>query len=584
MSDVRSQVEMLLRSGLNDEALAQELDTLVKDPDFSQSADLWAPALYDRDPRYFAPFLARNLTAMQADVIKTLLPRMAADGQRDLFIALYRVAINEADWNADLSAQAQTLATDDALAQAVRLRADVPAAYALGEDLALVLYQRIPTVFAQVLLAHVLPGYDWQNSRQRAYQELRQAAKARADDAVYWRIFRVFADTSEWTVEMMRLAQQPIAPADITQELAKRRLDQPLNMDPAVLVTFLDRYGTALIPFVDANLDWFGRLNADLLLEAIERMGDAGLLRRVFFRFGNLTLWNKRVRAVVEATPDDATLAVALQAWLPPTMQLQRRNWWLEADLALRLYQRNPDLFRDFVQQTLHNPLIALFDEAEDHQDEALLDAITFGFIDQLATTISTTFPYQKTLALADFGDQQRGWVQDWTQAITDRFARLYAQSPATYVRHAATILRRGMGSAWKLRDDTTLHPVAYLCQQHHAAWVASSAAMRDLLETPDLQVLELAVTLLGQGGPDAAQRVVEELPVLQALLLGEAHSPLKKQTLRVLERAAAQSAAHAARIAPLLAELMYFHNDTKLDDRAMVSFVRARHYALQSA
>ena len=584
MAEVRNHVEALLRAGLDQNTLAQELDTLSKDPDFGGTADVWAPELYQRDPRFFAPFLVRNLTAVQGEAIRALLPRIEADGQTDLFLALYRVVVDENNWNAELSALATATESDAAVARAVQLRGDVPVGFALNEDAAVALYRRIPALFIALLLPHVLPGYDWQNSRARDYHELRQTARANSDDGVYWQLFRIFADTSEWKIEMSRLAQQPIPPEAIVAELNKRRLAQPMNMDPDLLVTFLDRYGAALVPFVDANLDWFGRLNASTLLESIERMGDVGLFRRVFFRFGNAQTWNKRIRALVASTPADAELVAALQRWLPPTMQLQPRDWWLDADVALGLYQRNASAFRDFVLRTLHNPQIALFDEAEDAGDETLLDAITFGFIDALATTLSTTFPYQKEVAYKDFADQQRGWMQDWTQVINERFKRLFTQSPETYARHAANILSRGMGAAWKLRDDTELHPVAYLCQQHKEAWVQSSYAMRSLLETPDANMMELAITFLGQGGRAAADRVVEEVAVLQALLLGAAKSPLKKQVLRVLERAAAASSGHAARLAPMLEELMHFHNETKLDDRAMVSFVRARHFARQSA
>jgi hypothetical protein len=581
MSDVRQNVERLLGLGLENDALLSQLEPLAKDPEFAASADLWAADLYGRDPRYFAPFLARYLTADQASVIAELLPRIEADGQDDLFVALYKLAVKENGWNADLRAKVDAGLSDEALAHAVEVRGVVPAQFALAEDLAAALYARVPAAFARVLLPHVLPGRDWEANRDRDYAALRQAARARGDDAVYWRLFRAFATADEWKVDLMRLAQQAVPPERIVAELEQRRLNDPLRMDPATLVVFLDQYGAALAPFIDANLDWFGRLDTALLLEAIERTGDAALFRRVFFRYADNAAWKARVRALIQQEGDPAALAEALARWQPPTQQLARRAWRLDPDLALTLYQRDAPRFREFIIQTLDNPDITLFDEAEDAGDEELLDALTFAFLDQLATFVSTTYPYARAVTLRQFADKQRGWAQDWTQAINERFDKLVAQSPALYTRHAAHILSRGIGAAWKLHGDTEANPVAYLCRQHQPAWLAPSAALRDLLETPDLPAFELALDLLGQGGRAAAEQVAAALPIFMAYLLAPENSAaLKRRILRTLEAAAAAGPDEAGRIAPLLSELMHYHSEQNLDERTMVSFVRARHYA----
>jgi hypothetical protein len=582
MSDVRHDIERLLGLGLTNDALAETLAPLTSDPDFAAAADLWAPALYARDPRFFAPMLARNLTAEQANVITGLLPRIEADGQAELFAALYPLAVNEATWNADLGAQVAAHAEDADLARAVAWRAGVAPQFALSEDLAVAIYTRVPVAFAAALLAHVLPGYDWQAERARTYAALRQTMQVRHDDAAYWALFRAFATTDEWKVELARLAQQNMPAERIVAELNLRRLDQPMNMDPAALVIFVDRYGATLAPFIDANLDWFGRLQTNMLLDAIERTGDAALFRRVFFRFADVATWNARIRALVAATPDAATLAEALRRWQPPVQQVAQRTWRLEPDLAVALYQRDAARFRDFILATLANPDITLFDEVEDDGDEAMLDALTFAFLDQFATLISTTFPFAKTMTVATLADGPRGWAQNWTQAINDRFERIFALSPATYARHAATILSRDIGAAWKLRDDPEMNPVAYLTHQHREAWLSDGAAMRDLLETPNDQTYLFALELLTKGGKLAAPHVVASLPLFLAFLLSNGSATVKRHTLRLLEAVAAVAAPEdAAQIQAMLGEMLHYHSQQKLDERTMVSFVRARHYAM---
>ncbi len=581
MSEVRQSIERLLGLELENDDLLRQLEPLTNDPAFAAGADLWAADLYRRDPRYFAPFLARYLTRDQVDVITALLPRIEADGQDDLFRALYRLAMNEQGWNADLRGVLDAGLNDDALARAVELRGDVPPQFALAEDLAAALYARVPATFAHVLLPHALPGHDWDANRDRAYGALRQTAQARGDEAVYWHLFRAFATPEEWQAEMQRLIQQAVPPERIVAALETRRLNDPLRMDPATLVSVLDRYGTALTPFIDANLDWFGRLDTALLLAAIERTGDAALFRRVFFRYADNAAWNARVRALIAQTREPVALAQALARWQPPMQQLARRPWRLDPDLALALYQRDAVRLRAFIMQTLDNPDITLLDEADDNGDEELLDALTFAFLDQLATYISTTYPYAPAVTLSQFADKQRGWAQDWTQAINERFDRLFALSPAAYTRHAANILSRGIGSAWKLRDDPETNPVAYLCYQHRPTWLASDAALRDLLETPDLPTFELALDLLGQGGRGAAEQVVAALPIFASYLLAsDSSTALQRRILRTLEAAAAQGPAYASNIALLLDELLHYHSAHSLDERTMISFVRARHYA----
>ncbi|MBA3822731.1 MAG: hypothetical protein H0X24_02360 [Ktedonobacterales bacterium] len=584
MSDVRERIELLLRSGLDDDALAHEMEPLAKNDDFSEAADLWAPALYDRDPRYFAPFLARHLSSSEGPVIHALLPRIEAAGQSDLFIALYRNAIDEAGWNSDLRALVDAPQDAAPFARAIHLRSTVPSSYTLAEDLAAALYRRAPSAFAAELLPHVLPGYDWAAGRNRTYQELRANARAAQDDAVTWSLFRTFADTQEWTIEMTRLAAQNVPASAIVAELEKRRLDQPNTMDPALLVSFLDRYGTTLTPFVNANLKWFGRLQTDLLLEAIRRMGDLGLFRRVFFRFADNSAWNDAIAQALRTQADDAALAQTLREWAPPIQQLAPRDWWLDAGSASTLYTRNPTHFRDFILLTLHNPEPALFDAAAAQGDEELLDAITFAVLDELATTVATTFPNQKAVQATQLKGRQRTWLDDWTPRLCDRFDRLFATSPLTYTQHATRILAHPLGTAAKLRDDTTRNPVAYLFQQHRAAWARDPRAISTLLETPDDSVQEWALTFLQQPGPDAAARVTEALPSLMALLLGDAAPSLKKMALRCLEAAATANPAYASQIAPRLEELMYYGSTHNLDERVMVSFVRARHFAQAQA
>src|SRR5262245_16209240 len=101
---VRAQVLTTLQVTRPREQILQEMESLSREPGFGDCANLWAPALYNRDAHFFAPFLLDHLSRDQESVIRSLLPQLEADGDDGLFRRLYRRIIDEANWNQDLSA------------------------------------------------------------------------------------------------------------------------------------------------------------------------------------------------------------------------------------------------------------------------------------------------------------------------------------------------------------------------------------------------------------------------------------------------------------------------------------------------
>src|SRR5262249_55577856 len=84
-----------------------------------------------------------------------------------------------------------------------------------------------------------------------------------------------------------------------------------------------------------------------------------------------------------------------------------------------------------------------------------------------------------------------------------------------------------------------------------------------------------IALEILSETGPAAADCTVENLQLLRAVLLGEGTVSVKKRVIYVLELAARQSTAHASAILPTLYETMHFQSRYAVADRAMVSSVR---------
>ncbi len=581
-SELRSRIAALLHAQQQLGALLAGMEGVAGEDGFRDCADLWAPALYYRNALYFTPFLLRNLDKDQEKVIRDLLPRSEADGNDALFAGLYAKVTTEDDWNADILALAQSGATDDQVAHALELRAVPQQYYTLKEPVAATLYRRNPARFREFVRDHVRPGEIWEEKRRRSYQDLRAAAQAAGDDDFFWWLFRTFADAAAWQAEMRRLAQGDAPAGNIAEELQKRQVANVSNLDTSSLIAVVERYGTATFPYIDANVDWIGGKTALRLLPLVERTDDIALTRHIFFQFGSQDTWQEEARKSIMSSASDDEVLRGLQRWMPPDPRWTHRFWWLKNDTALALYRRNPALFRPFLLRTVHDPDAALFAAAEQVRDEEFLDFLTAAFLDQLSTAITYKAASQKVIPQTKLNRKTKELLGNIGPLVLARFARLAAESPATYVEHAAHILSRGLGLAYFLGPDVMHNPMTYLKDQHHAAWRQSATAMREVLETPSPNVVGLGLHFLsdGDGGTNTAQRVVENVLVLQAQLLGPAPRDTKKAALLCLQSAAAQGSPYAERVLPVLSEAMHYHSKDAVPERVMIAFVRARRAA----
>src|SRR3712207_2490074 len=122
-SDLRNRLDTLLRSNLDRGALLRELETLAQERAFRDLAGVWAPALYERDVRFFETFLLRHLDGRRhAEVIHALLPGVEATENDSLFQGLYRKVASEEEWNQEILDLAQAHESDDRVLRALERR------------------------------------------------------------------------------------------------------------------------------------------------------------------------------------------------------------------------------------------------------------------------------------------------------------------------------------------------------------------------------------------------------------------------------------------------------------------------------
>jgi hypothetical protein len=246
---------------------------------------------------------------------------------------------------------------------------------------------------------------------------------------------------------------------------------------------------------------------------------------------------------------------------------------------AEALYARSPDLARPLIERYCDEVNLRLFAQAEQQRDEELLDFLTYRALNAMTGPLQRAFPTPSQLRWQKPDEKAQAQIAEYSAALTGRFDRLAAESPARYVEHAANMLSRfGPDESWPFRRSLQHNPVhIYLFTQHRDAWLRVPAAMRELLESPCAHVRLIGLVFLNEGGADAARRAAENVALLRAILLDTSPRSAKKRALAALERAGQTDAAVGASVLPVLEGALHFQARHAIDERAMVSYVRLR-------
>src|SRR5262249_13319047 len=114
-------------------------------------------------------------------------------------------------------------------------------------------------VFGEFVRARVKRGtYDT--------DELRENLLKTGDEALYWLLFREWANNDSWHAELEDLFQRDISADKIVAELEKRHPNHQEGIDPAILRHFYQKYGEAVIPYLEKHLSVVSRKRLEKLL------------------------------------------------------------------------------------------------------------------------------------------------------------------------------------------------------------------------------------------------------------------------------------------------------------------------------
>jgi hypothetical protein len=411
----------------------------------------------------------------------------------------------------------------------------------LDEDAALALYRVEPVVASSFIERHLPPGRRSEDEHA-PWQRLMELASARADNVLYFALYRRQATAEQWLDDTLQLAARDLSPGALCAELSRRHPQRWRTDIGPQLIALARNSGDAVLPYLlqHAEQVW-----------SRQRRGGYDDILALARNNGWWELWAALIR--MSASPADYDREVSTLATdrtLADADALHRllllagvnvsagpaapRGTPLREDTILALYRRFAHLvrgpFRNQLQPSARRPLTGVLELAIRLQDAELIDLLA------------------ARLALR----ADRSGADQLLQAAAYAAQYLEAADPEPQAeRRAAAIVRRFPRRAIHSRQQLVQrNPLARLlfyraaraCIHH-----LEDAAM--LLQAEERHVCALAVDALTRADPQSQARIGENLEMLLSALERPLPRSVIRRALPMLQHAAGNQV-RAARLA----------------------------------
>jgi hypothetical protein len=343
---------------------------------------------------------------------------------------------------------------------------------------------------------------------RQLWKELGRLARERGDEAFFWALYRKQVPLPEWEQDALELCDKTADPGRLVEALEQEHPEGwYLYLDDS-FYRLLKHRGRDVLPYVLRHLD---RVPADNdLLDLAEENNWLDL----WAGLRSLRPWNKGLDAEVARLAADcqspepevvrrllllAGISERGRVGLPS--RLPRR--FLADQTAVALYQRFPDLLRGpfrmclafgagYAQLTAH---------ARDAADEPLVDFLASRVVPQGVGS------YNRDLAAV-------------VEAFTHYYEKLLSDSQ-TFARRAAAVL--GQVPAHSIYNPDSLVRSNTLARllfgRLRSRPLDDPQVIRDLLESPEVHVKELALKALGRDDDRARECAAHHLDLLEGAL-----------------------------------------------------------------
>ena len=551
--EVEQEIRRLLDAPLADTELRDRLEEVAREPGFhGVPMTVWAHRLYERNRVVFRPFLLSHFRTFtwfrhkwkaipwkggHAAVLEPWLTQVDAAGDVELFRRLYTWKVSsqagwrgiDTIWRRDLLARVRAAGTRHERQQ-VLARFDIGSW--LDEPTAIEIYGLDPDAARRFVLSHLPMAWVAAGAKRTLWRSLYDLAGSGNDDAFALALFRRQASVAEWRKEIVRLCRDVLDPVALTESLEKRHLEGWLKLGPG-FVELLTLRGRDAFPYVFRHLrematSWLTDDGVKSLLALAAREQWWELWSAVLRTAGSQGRFDSAVEALVKDRARPEAEVRGRLALLSGVSREYNFGPWgfaqvhaLSDRTAVEMYGRFPDLvrtaFKPHVGARWGKPYVDLVDAARTAGDEVLLD--------YLASRVLLVYGNQPR-QLADLlsADLERLPAEDFAR----RAANVLSQVPAFSIPAYDHLLREN-------------RLARLLFERAPASYLADPAAVRDLLEAPEIHAQALAFRVCALPDERAWAVARDNVDLLQAALL----RPLHRRT-RLLAFGALRNAATA--------------------------------------
>lgn len=552
--EVEAEVRRLLaKRNVEDTELLNELETLAaNEPAFFLTGTIWAPELYRRNRVVFGPFVSSRLARAGfdgkrfrvlswKDVARAFDPWLATLDEADDDPVLFQLLFS---WKHEGKMKPEWLLSEHIVprlekAKTASEREHVFRKYGffvqLEEEHARKVYALAPDAAPKFIVAR-LP-YRWSfwsgKEERKPWRALMADAKPK-DEAFYLELYRRQIPIDEWDREVRSMARSDRSDDALVEGLEQRHPIGYRHPLASTFIALLEQRGRGVVPYIYKHLrevfsfGWGDRSGYELLVAFAKKKGWTDFWAAVVRVCGDPKAFDQAVESVLlDRSLDDAETAHRLSLLAGASREVNFGGFGLATvhalsdENAVRLYDAFPDLlrgpFKPNVSVTWYGssyPL--LMRRAMEREDERLVDFIA----SRLVTRIQAD---EKQIAeLAEY----YGELVGDDAAFARRAASVLGQVPA-YTIHAYDLLV----------EKNALARLFY--QRSAPRYLARPAAIRDLLESPEIHAQALAFRALSVDDDRARSIARDDLDLLVATLLRPLHRKTRALAFSALEAAA---------------------------------------------
>lgn len=566
--DAFPQIEALVASTPDDEALRDALSARTDEPWLPAIAPHFGPSIYERNPAVFRLLLLSLVDAYcsadpphASDVwrgpeggrLEAWLDAADRDDDVETFRVLYRWRLGSLPegqragaWRRELIQRFESAGSEAARASTLDKMA---ARLVIDEPTAVALYERDPDATPRFLRRH-LPTTTGEGEGEGYWASLSSLARVRRDQDLFFAIYRKTVEAEQWAKDVELLADRMEDGGALTIELMRRHPEADRRNVSSVLYSLLRKRGEAVMPYV---LQAVQRSAAGLQAEPA-RHGD---LIRLADERGWLQLWTRLLRAtgregdidrevrrlVDDQRRGDSEILLRLDrlARLRPTRDKRGADVVLSDETAVKTYVRFPDTFRVQLRHRLRvGPFgyTLLLDKAVRKRDELLVDWLASLVV---VVDMRQEWARREAAPMLDVLLEAYGSLRDQPGELAGRAARVLGFVPPGAVPASGY---DGLAESNKL--------AAWFRRLEPSVWLASDDAVRDLLEAPDVHARHLAVRLLRADDAKARATTLDNVGLLKAALSLTSSRRLRRDVLAALENAADEEPAARAIVTAL--------------------------------